>query len=85
MALRDWGSDEETLLSEVDLAPVSPILPAVSNCRTQEKRQKLPLPEDRVRALSIRFPPQVIPIDVSGSGFRRMELFRRSLIQVSSS
>ena len=47
-------------------------------------RHKLPRPEQLSFALSSKFPPKVVPIDVSGSGFKRMEKLRQSLIQVGS-
>lgn len=42
---------------------------------------RLPLPEERTHALSLKYPYNEIAIDVTGSGFRRMASFRRSLIQ----
>ncbi|XP_045614162.2 actin remodeling regulator NHS isoform X1 [Procambarus clarkii] len=80
VALREWCSDDETL-TEVSLAPVSPSVPA-SVCPPQQEpaQHKLPSPEQRVLALSLKYPPQLVPIDVSGTGFKRLEKFRQSLV-----
>ena len=83
VALRDWESDEETVRSELELAPVSPAVPVGPPITPHRPNLKLPLPEQRVQALSCKYPPKLIPIDVSGRGFRRMEIFRQSLIHVS--
>lgn len=83
VALREWCSDDETL-TEVSLAPVSPSAPATVVTRQQEPAShKLPSPEQRVLALSLKYPPELVPIDVSGSSFKRLEKFRQSLIHVS--
>ncbi|XP_042887158.1 uncharacterized protein LOC122262953 [Penaeus japonicus] len=80
VALREWCSDDETL-TEVSLAPVSPSAPATVVTRQQEPAShKLPSPEQRVLALSLKYPPELVPIDVSGSSFKRLEKFRQSLI-----
>lgn len=83
VALREWGSDDETL-TEVCLSPVSPSIPVTVRPPDKEPTQhKLPLPEQRVLALSLRYPPELVPIDVSGTSFKRLEKFRQSLIHVS--
>ncbi|XP_042241850.1 uncharacterized protein LOC121879311 [Homarus americanus] len=80
VALREWCSDDETL-TEVSLAPVSPSVPATVCPPEQEPAShKLPSPEQRVLALSLKYPPELVPIDVSGTGFKRLEKFRQSLV-----
>ncbi|KAK4317901.1 hypothetical protein Pmani_011059 [Petrolisthes manimaculis] len=80
VALREWGSDDETL-TEVCLSPVSPSVPVTVRPPEREPTQhKLPLPEQRVLALSLRYPPELVPIDVSGTSFKRLEKFRQSLV-----
>ncbi|XP_071550761.1 uncharacterized protein [Panulirus ornatus] len=79
-ALREWCSDDETL-TEVSLAPVSPSVPApVCPPQQEPTLHKLPSPEQRVLALSLKYPPELVPIDVSGTGFKRLEKFRQSLV-----
>ncbi|KAK8399091.1 hypothetical protein O3P69_004272 [Scylla paramamosain] len=80
VALREWCSDDETL-TEVCLSPVSPSVPArVCPPQKEPAAHKLPSPEQRVLALSLKYPPELVPIDVSGSGFKRLEKFRQSLV-----
>lgn len=43
---------------------------------------RLPSPEEQVQTVALRFPPELVAVDVSGRAFDRMTSFRRSLIHV---
>ncbi|PSN41639.1 hypothetical protein C0J52_24808 [Blattella germanica] len=43
---------------------------------------RLPSPEEQVQTVAMRFPAEVVAVDVSGRAFSRMTNFRRSLIHV---
>ncbi|KAF2354757.1 hypothetical protein FHG87_014490 [Trinorchestia longiramus] len=45
-------------------------------------RRKLPRPEQLCLALSNKYPPSVVPIDVSGNSYRRMQKQRSTLVEV---
>uniref|UniRef100_A0ABD2X8Z5 WASP family protein member n=1 Tax=Trichogramma kaykai TaxID=54128 RepID=A0ABD2X8Z5_9HYME len=76
--LRRWTSAEA--LGDVTVAPdcASRIL-ADSVDDSQPVDHKLPSPEEQVQAVALKFPAEVVAVDVSGRGFRRMSMHRRSL------
>ncbi|XP_075216055.1 NHS actin remodeling regulator GUK-holder isoform X2 [Lycorma delicatula] len=43
---------------------------------------RLPSPEEQVQAVALKFPAEVVPVDISGRSFNRMSAFRRSLMHV---
>jgi len=43
---------------------------------------RLPSPEEQIQTVALRFPPELVAVDVSGRAFDRMTSFRRSLIHV---
>lgn len=43
---------------------------------------RLPSPEEQLQAVALKFPAEVVPVDVSGRTFNRMSSFRRSLLHV---
>ncbi|XP_023727427.1 mucin-5AC isoform X2 [Cryptotermes secundus] len=43
---------------------------------------RLPSPEEQVQTVALRFPPELVAVDISGRPFDRMTSFRRSLIHV---
>lgn len=43
---------------------------------------RLPSPEEQVQTVALRFPAELVVVDVSGRAFDRMTSFRRSLIHV---
>lgn len=49
----------------------------------EEPLLRLPSPEEKMHALSLEYPPVVVPIDTSESNFNRLSSVRRSLIHVS--
>lgn len=48
----------------------------------EEPLLRLPSPEEKMHALSLEYPPVVVPIDTSESNFNRLSSVRRSLIHV---
>jgi hypothetical protein len=43
---------------------------------------RLPSPEEQVQTVALRFPAEIVAVDISGRAFDRMTSFRRSLIHV---
>jgi hypothetical protein len=43
---------------------------------------RLPSPEEQVQTVALRFPAELVAVDISGRPFDRMTSFRRSLIHV---
>jgi hypothetical protein len=43
---------------------------------------RLPSPEEQVQTVALRFPAELVAVDISGRAFDRMTSFRRSLIHV---
>lgn len=43
---------------------------------------RLPSPEEQVQAIALKFPAEIVKVDVSGRSFSRMSAFRRSLMHV---
>jgi len=43
---------------------------------------RLPSPEEQIQTVALRFPAELVAVDVSGRAFDRMTSFRRSLIHV---
>ena len=41
---------------------------------------KLPSPEEQVQAIALKFPAEIVAVDVSGRGFARMSMRRKSLL-----
>ncbi|XP_012283351.1 uncharacterized protein LOC105701292 isoform X2 [Orussus abietinus] len=76
--LRRWTSTEA--LGDVTVAPdcMSRILSDVDGDDAVD--HKLPSPEEQVQAVALKFPAEIVAVDVSGRGFERMSMRRRSLL-----
>ncbi|XP_046615467.1 uncharacterized protein LOC124302922 isoform X1 [Neodiprion virginianus] len=76
--LRRWTSTEA--LGDVTVPPdcMSRILTDATDDDAVD--HKLPSPEEQVQAVALRFPAEVVAVDVSGRGFERMSIRRRSLL-----
>ncbi|XP_018561614.2 uncharacterized protein LOC108903802 isoform X1 [Anoplophora glabripennis] len=94
--LRRWTSDEA--LGDVTVTPdcASRIAPtmaiaAVTDGDTTDGTivsddegidHKLPSPEEQLQVVALRFPAEIVAVDVSGRSFDRMSIQRRSLMHV---
>ncbi|XP_014207460.2 uncharacterized protein LOC106638680 [Copidosoma floridanum] len=78
--LRRWTSAEA--LGDVTVAAdcASRIVPAESIDDTRPVDHKLPSPEEQLQAIALKFPAEVVAVDVSGRGFKRMSMRRRSMM-----
>ncbi|XP_020287129.1 uncharacterized protein LOC109856368 [Pseudomyrmex gracilis] len=76
--LRRWTSAEA--LGDVTVPPdcASRIL-SDTTC-DDAVDHKLPSPEEQVQAIALKFPAEIVAVDVSGRGFERMSMRRRSLL-----
>ncbi|KAK2585350.1 hypothetical protein KPH14_010030 [Odynerus spinipes] len=76
--LRRWTSAEA--LGDVTVPPdcMSRILGDTADDGAVD--HKLPSPEEQVQAVALKFPAEVVAVDVSGRGFERMSMRRRSLL-----
>ncbi|XP_017882404.1 uncharacterized protein LOC108626317 [Ceratina calcarata] len=76
--LRRWTSTEA--LGDVTVPPdcMSRILGDTTSDEAVD--HKLPSPEEQVQAIALKFPAEVVAVDVSGKGFERMSMRRRSLL-----
>jgi hypothetical protein len=46
---------------------------------------KLPSPEEQLQVVALKFPAEIVAVDVSGRSFDRMSIQRRSLLQTDIS
>ncbi|OAD60661.1 hypothetical protein WN48_05535 [Eufriesea mexicana] len=76
--LRRWTSTEA--LGDVTVPPdcMSRILGDTTTDDAVD--HKLPSPEEQVQAVALKFPAEIVAVDVSGRGFERMSMRRRSLL-----
>ncbi|KAG7208230.1 hypothetical protein KM043_016577 [Ampulex compressa] len=76
--LRRWTSAEA--LGDVTVPPdcMSRILGDTTDDDAVD--HKLPSPEEQVQAVALKFPAEIVAVDVSGRGFERMSMRRRSLL-----
>ncbi|XP_033214700.1 uncharacterized protein LOC117171465 isoform X2 [Belonocnema kinseyi] len=76
--LRRWTSTEA--LGDVTVPPdcMSRILGDTTDDSAVD--HKLPSPEEQVQAVALKFPAEIVAVDVSGRGFYRMSMRRRSLL-----
>ncbi|XP_029035050.2 serine-rich adhesin for platelets isoform X2 [Osmia bicornis bicornis] len=76
--LRRWTSTEA--LGDVTVPPdcMSRILGDTTTDDAVD--HKLPSPEEQVQAIALKFPAEIVAVDVSGRGFERMSMRRRSLL-----
>ncbi|XP_014483209.1 PREDICTED: uncharacterized protein LOC106748842 [Dinoponera quadriceps] len=76
--LRRWTSAEA--LGDVTVPPdcMSRILGDTTSDDAVD--HKLPSPEEQVQAIALKFPAEIVAVDVSGRGFERMSMRRRSLL-----
>ncbi|CAL7935387.1 unnamed protein product [Xylocopa violacea] len=76
--LRRWTSTEA--LGDVTVPPdcMSRILGDTTSDDAVD--HKLPSPEEQVQAIALKFPAEIVAVDVSGKGFERMSMRRRSLL-----
>ncbi|XP_024944911.1 mucin-4 isoform X3 [Cephus cinctus] len=76
--LRRWTSAEA--LGDVTVPPdcMSRIMGDTADDDAVD--HKLPSPEEQVQAVALRFPAEIVAVDVSGRGFERMSMRRRSLL-----
>nr|XP_031831305.1 uncharacterized protein LOC116426463 isoform X2 [Nomia melanderi] len=76
--LRRWTSTEA--LGDVTVPPdcMSRILGDTTDDDAVD--HKLPSPEEQVQAVALKFPAEIVAVDVSGRGFERMSMRRRSLL-----
>ncbi|XP_019697098.1 uncharacterized protein LOC105183292 isoform X2 [Harpegnathos saltator] len=76
--LRRWTSAEA--LGDVTVPPdcMSRILGDTTGDDAVD--HKLPSPEEQVQAIALKFPAEIVAVDVSGRGFERMSMRRRSLL-----
>ncbi|XP_076675165.1 NHS actin remodeling regulator GUK-holder isoform X1 [Andrena cerasifolii] len=76
--LRRWTSTEA--LGDVTVPPdcMSRILGDTTGDDAVD--HKLPSPEEQVQAVALKFPAEIVAVDVSGKGFERMSMRRRSLL-----
>ncbi|XP_031777746.1 uncharacterized protein LOC100117012 isoform X2 [Nasonia vitripennis] len=77
--LRRWTSAEA--LGDVTVAPdcMSRILADNAMDDSQPVDHKLPSPEEQVQAVALKFPAEIVAVDVSGKGFHRMSMRRKSM------
>ncbi|XP_050534205.1 uncharacterized protein LOC126901608 [Daktulosphaira vitifoliae] len=80
--LRPWTSEE--VLGDITVAPdcSSRIPRDPSPSFTDQVDHQLPSPEEQQHVIALKFPPQVVEVDVSGKSFNRMSALRRSLQNV---
>ncbi|XP_018369893.1 PREDICTED: uncharacterized protein LOC108765602 [Trachymyrmex cornetzi] len=76
--LRRWTSTEA--LGDVTVPPdcASRILGDTTSDDAVD--HKLPSPEEQVQAIALKFPAEIVAVDISGRGFERMSMRRRSLL-----
>uniref|UniRef100_A0A0C9RQA7 WASF1_0 protein n=1 Tax=Fopius arisanus TaxID=64838 RepID=A0A0C9RQA7_9HYME len=76
--LRRWTSSEA--LGDITVPPdcASRILQEL--VADDAVDHKLPSPEEQVQAIALKFPAEIVAVDVSGRGFERMSMRRRSLL-----
>ncbi|XP_012233179.1 mucin-4 isoform X2 [Linepithema humile] len=76
--LRRWTSAEA--LGDVTVPPdcASRILGDTASDDAVD--HKLPSPEEQVQAIALKFPAEIVAVDVSGRGFERMSMRRKSLL-----
>ncbi|XP_068971972.1 serine-rich adhesin for platelets isoform X3 [Bombus flavifrons] len=76
--LRRWTSTEA--LGDVTVPPdcMSRILGDTTTDDAVD--HKLPSPEEQVQAIALKFPAEIVAVDISGRGFERMSMRRRSLL-----
>ncbi|XP_034936824.1 putative uncharacterized protein DDB_G0277255 [Chelonus insularis] len=77
--LRKWTSTE--VLGDITVSPdCLPRILQKSNSSNDIIDHKLPSPEERVQAIALKFPAEVIAVDVSGIRFARMSMRKKLLI-----
>ncbi|KAK0161396.1 hypothetical protein PV327_009871 [Microctonus hyperodae] len=74
--LRKWTSSEA--LGDVTVPPDS--LSRIIQEDDDAVDHKLPSPEEQVQAIALKFPAEIVAVDVSGRGFARMSMRRKSLL-----
>uniref|UniRef100_A0A2H8TEB6 Wiskott-Aldrich syndrome protein family member 2 n=1 Tax=Melanaphis sacchari TaxID=742174 RepID=A0A2H8TEB6_9HEMI len=80
--LRPWTSEE--VLGDITVAPdCSSRIPRDPSPVSEDQiDHKLPSPEEQQQVIALKFPPQIVEVDVSGRSFNRMSALRRSLQNV---
>ncbi|XP_026808730.1 uncharacterized protein LOC113550957 [Rhopalosiphum maidis] len=80
--LRPWTSEE--VLGDITVAPdCSSRIPRDPSPVSEDQiDHKLPSPEEQQHVIALKFPPQIVEVDVSGRSFNRMSALRRSLQNV---
>ncbi|KAJ8953764.1 hypothetical protein NQ318_015421 [Aromia moschata] len=90
--LRRWTSDEA--LGDVTVTPncasrIAPNLTAIADGDATDATvvsddegidHKLPSPEEQLQVVALKFPAEIVAVDVSGRSFDRMSIQRRSLL-----
>ncbi|KAL1139714.1 hypothetical protein AAG570_006692, partial [Ranatra chinensis] len=76
--LRRWTSNEALGSVTVDPDCTLRIRPA----EKEEAEHTLPSPEEQLQAVALKFPAEVVCVDVSGKNFLRMTNLRRSLMNI---
>ncbi|XP_015114153.1 uncharacterized protein LOC107039173 [Diachasma alloeum] len=76
--LRRWTSSEA--LGDITVAPDCASRILQDHDTDDAVDHKLPSPEEQVQAIALKFPAEIVAVDVSGRGFERMSMRRRSLL-----
>lgn len=76
VALRRWTSAEA--LGDVTVTPDCVVQRRDDALPLDETDHRLPSPEEQLATVALRFPAEVVTVDVSGKAFQRMSLLRRS-------
>ncbi|XP_063981138.1 uncharacterized protein LOC135164586 [Diachasmimorpha longicaudata] len=76
--LRRWTSSEA--LGDIRVAPDCSLRILQNHDTDDAVDHKLPSPEEQVQAIALKFPAEIVAVDVSGRGFERMSMRRRSLL-----
>ncbi|XP_071572258.1 uncharacterized protein Gukh [Temnothorax nylanderi] len=76
--LRRWTSTEA--LGDVTVPPDCSSRILGDTTSDDAVDHKLPSPEEQVQAIALKFPAEIVAVDVSGRGFVRMSMRRRSLL-----
>ncbi|BES87741.1 WAS protein family, member [Nesidiocoris tenuis] len=74
--LRRWTSSEALGSVTVDADCTIKVAPGEQDVTDHT----LPSPEEQVQAVALKFPPEVVAVDVTGRNFERMSSLRRSLV-----
>lgn len=79
-----WGDASRARNLDIETRRPASLATAGQDARDSggEELLMLPSPEEKMHALSLEYPPVVVPIDTSESSFNRLSSVRRSLIHV---